>query len=286
MTRLVALALFVAAIASAQTPRRIVSASPSITEMLYSLGLGDRVVGVTEYCHFPPEVRDKAKIGSYLNPSMETIVALQPDLAVVLEEHGALIDQLKRVNVPVLAVQHNDVAGIYASLQGIAVRTGVESAAAKRISEIKSGLAAVKAKAAGLPSRKTIFVIGRTPNTVRDLICVGRGSFLNELILIAGGRNVFANTVAFYPRVSREELLAGGAEVVMDMGDMSNTDGVTEQHRLSVVGLWRDAFPDMPAVREGRAYAVADDRFVVPGPRIAEAAQLFLEMIHPEAAKP
>jgi len=284
--RLLVLALLFVATAAAQTPQRIVSASPSITEMLYSLGLGDRVVGVTEYCHFPPEVRDKAKIGSYLNPSMETIVALQPDLAVVLEEHGALVDQLKRIHVPVLAVQHNDVAGIYASLRAIAARTGVESAAAKRISEIKSGLSAVKAKAEGLPSRKTIFVIGRTPNTIRDLVCVGRGSFLNELIEIAGGRNAFAETIAFYPRISREELLAGDAEVVIDMGDMSDTDGVTEEHRLSVIELWRQAFPDMPAVRADRAYAVADDRFVVPGPRIAEAAQLFLEMIHPEAVKP
>lgn len=286
MIRLIVLALLFVATAAAQTPQRIVSASPSITEMLYSLGLGDRVVGVTEYCHFPPEVRDKAKIGSYLNPSMETIVALQPDLAVVLEEHGALVDQLKRIHVPVLAVQHNDVDGIYASLQAIAARTGVESAAAKRISEIKSGLALVRAKAEGLPSRKTIFVIGRTPNTIRDLVCVGRGSFLNELIEIAGGRNAFAETIAFYPRISREELLAGDAEVVIDMGDMSDTDGVTEEHRLSVIELWRKAFPDMPAVRAGRAYAVADDRFVVPGPRIAEAAQLFLEMIHPEAIKP
>lgn len=285
MTRRIALCLLFAAAVSAQTPQRIVSAAPSITEMLYALGLGDRVVGVTEYCDFPPEVEQKAKIGSYLNPSMETIVAMRPDLAVVLEEHGALIEKLERVNVPVLAVQHNDVAGIYASLRAVADRVGVRPEAERRIAEIRTALERVRTKSVGLKKRKTIFVIGRTPDTLSNLVCVGRGSFLNELIEAAGGINALADTVAFYPRISREALLAGGAEVVVDMGDMSGNVDASDEHKRSVVKLWQNGFPDMPAVRAGRVYAVDDDRFVVPGPRIGETAELFFRMIHPEATQ-
>ena len=86
---------------AADPPQRIVSAAPSITEMLYALGLGDKVVGVTTFCHYPPEVRDKPKIGSYTRPNMETILAMKPDLVVVLREHGTLVGKLRRAGLPV-----------------------------------------------------------------------------------------------------------------------------------------------------------------------------------------
>ena len=154
MTRRLALLALVALAASAETPRRIVSASPSITEMLYAVGVGDRVVGVTEYCHYPPEVRGKAKIGSYMNPSLETILAMKPDLAVVLEEHAELRERLERVGLPVLAVQHNDLAGVYRSLQEIGEKVGSRATAARRIADIQANLDRVRERARGLPSRE------------------------------------------------------------------------------------------------------------------------------------
>ena len=244
----------------------------------------NRVVGVTEFCHYPPEVRDKPKIGSYLRPNIETVLAMQPDLVVVLREHGTLADRLRDVGLDVFAVQHNDLEGIYDSLRVLGERAGVASVAEQRVGEIKQFLTGVSAKTASLPRRSVMFIVGRTPGTIQDLVVVGRGSFLNELIHMAGGRNVFADAPNFYPRIPREEIYARRPDVIIDMGDMSDTDGVTEEHIRSVGELWKQ-IPSLPAVKEGRVYPVAEDIFVVPGPRVVEAAQSLFRMIHPEAAR-
>jgi len=270
--------------AAAQAPKRIISAAPSITEMLYALGLGDRVVGVTEFCHYPPEVRQKPKIGSYMRPNLETILAMRPDLAVVLREHGELVTQMERLKLPVLALRHNTLEEIMESILELGQRTGVPDKARRQVAEMRASLDEVRLKVAALPRRKVMFIIGRTPGTIQDLMVVGHSSFLNELMTIAGGENVFQNAAGFYPRIPREEIYARRPDVIIDMGDMADTDRVTEQHKLEVRKLW-NALPDIPAVKAGQIYPVADDRFVVPGPRVVETARLFLEMIHPEAAR-
>ncbi|MBI1352898.1 MAG: ABC transporter substrate-binding protein [Acidobacteria bacterium] len=269
---------------AAQPPQRIISAAPSVTEMLYALGLGDRVVGVTTFCHNPPEAREKPKIGDYLRPNVEMIVAMRPDLVVALAEHGELIPQLERLGLKVLPLRHNNLEGVYRSLEELAEATGVPERGTALVTKIRADLEAVRARARGLERRKTIFIVGRTPGAIQDLMAVGQGPFLNELIEAAGGVNLFAEAGQFYPRIPREEILAGRPDVILDMGDMAVTDAVTEEHKRAVAALWKREFPDLPATRAGRAYAVADDRFVVPGPRVAEAAALLFRLIHPEAA--
>ena len=270
--------------AASNLPTRIVSTAPSITEMLYALELGDRVVGVTTYCHYPPEVRNKPKVGTYLNPNFETTLSLRPDLVVVLKEHRELGERLRGFGLPVLDLQHNTLEEIYQSMLTIGKRTGAGKIAETRVASIRARLEAVRKRAAGLPRRSVMFIVGRTPATVEDLMAVGSDSFLNELIDIAGGRNVFEDAIAHYPRIPREEVYARRPEVIIDMGDMADTDHVTEQHRRGVAGLW-EQFPKLPAVKTGRVYAVANDIFVVPGPRVVETAEQFFAMIHPEAAE-
>jgi len=252
--------------------------------MLYTLGLGHRVVGVSSFCHYPPEVREKPKIGSYMKPNIETMLAMRPDLVVILSEHAGLGDRIRQVGLNVLELKNNSLEGIYESLRILGQRTGVAETAEKRIAEIQAALADIEARASKLPRRSVMFLVGRTPGAIRDLIVVGRGSYLNELITIAGGRNLFAGSSAFYPKIGLEELYAGRPEVVIDMGDMSDTDGVTEDHKRTVAELWKQ-IPSLPAVKEGRVYPVADDIFVVPGPRVVDAAQSLFRMIHPEAAR-
>ena len=252
--------------------------------MLYDLGLGDRVVGVTEFCHYPPEVRRKPKIGSYLHPNLETILQMKPDLVVVLKEHGQLAGRLRNVSLDVFELQHNDLAGVYDSLLLLGGRAGIRPLAEERVSSIRAALEQIKSQAAGRPRRGVMFVVGRTPGTIQDLMVVGRGSFLNELIAIAGGRNVFGAAASHYPRIPREEVYAKRPDVIIDMGDMGDTDQATEQYTRSVAELWK-RIPGLPAVESGRVYSVAEDAFVVPGPRVVKAARLLLEMIHPEAGQ-
>lgn len=265
-------------------PQRIISAAPSITETLYALGLGDRVVGVTTFCHYPPEVRDKPKIGTYMYPNIETMLALRPDLVVILKEHTGLGERLRKVGLTVLELDNAGLGSIYNSFRVLGERTGTEIAAEARIAAIQKALGEIEARTKFLPRRSVMFIVGRTPGTVRDLMVVGRGSFLNELITIAGGRNLFGESSAFYPKIGLEELYAGRPEVIVDMGDMSDTDQVTEAHKRSVAELWKQ-YPMIPAVAARRVYPVANDIFVVPGPRVVETATELLRMIHPEAVE-
>jgi len=264
---------------SAAFPQRIVSTAPSITEMLYALGLGDKVVGVTKYCRYPPEARLKPKIGDYTSPNLEAIAALRPDLVIIQTNPIHLAEKLAALHLKSLEVNQDKIADVYHSIQVVGGATGAQAAAAKLTQSIQEKLAAVQKHAAGLPKTRVMFVIGRSPNRLDGLIVVGSASYLNEIIDLAGGENVFRDTRAAYPSVGLEEVLARNPQVVVDMGDMSDTVDVTEQHKREVVNLWQ-RLSTLDAVKQHRVYAVASDIFVVPGPRVVNAAEEFARMLH------
>lgn len=270
-------ALAVAAVALAAEPRRIVSTAPSITEMLFALGLGDRVAGVTTYCHYPPEARAKPKIGTYTEPSLEKIASMRPDLVVIQKNPIQLEAKLRGLNLNVLEVSHGTIDEVYESIRHIGKAAGADRAAARVVARLRSELDLLRMQSAGRRTRM-MFIVGRAPGRIEDIIAVGRASYLNGLIEVAGGDNIFKDAVAPYPKVGMEEILSRNPQVIVDMGDMSQTEGVTEAHKRAVVELWR-AFPSIDAVKRGRVFAVASDIFTVPGPRMAEAARAFAEML-------
>ena len=272
--------LLLTATLSAAPPQRIVSTAPSITELLYALGLGDRVVGVTRYCRYPPEAQLKPKIGDYTSPNIEAIAALRPDLVVVQTNPVHLADRLSILKLHVLEINQENIAAIYKSIHDIAAATGTEPAAVKLTASIHDGLDKTRARVSTLPRVRMMFVIGRSPDRLDGLVVAGRASYLNEVIEIAGGENIFRDAMAAYPKVSLEEVMARNPEVIVDMGDMADTVGVTEAHKRNVIALW-DRVPTLAAVKQHRVFAVASDIYVVPGPRVVDAAKAFAEMLHP-----
>lgn len=271
---------FLSAVLSAAPPERIVSTAPSITELLYALGLGNRVVGVTRFCRYPPEAQLKPKIGDYTSPNLEAIAALRPDLVIIQTNPVHLADRLAKLKLHVLEVDQENIAAIYKSIHDVGAATGTEHAATQLSDSILDGLGKIRNRVASLPRVRMMFVIGRSPNRLDGLVVAGRASYLNEVIEIAGGENVFRDAVAGYPEVSLEEVMARNPEVIVDMGDMSDTVGVTEEHKRNVIALW-NRIPNLAAVKQHRVFAVASDIFVVPGPRVIEAAKAFAEMLHP-----
>jgi iron complex transport system substrate-binding protein len=269
-----------AALLAAAPPERIVSTAPSITELLYALGLGNRVVGVTRFCRYPPEAQQKPKIGDYTSPNLEAIAALRPDLVIIQSNPIHLADKLARLKLRVLEIDQENIAAIYKSIHDVGAATGTEHSATQLSDKILDGLGKIRSRVAPLPRVRMMFVIGRSPNRLDGLVVAGRASYLNEVIEMAGGENVFRDAVAAYPEVSLEEVMARNPEAIVDMGDMSDTVGVTEQHKRSVVALW-DRVPNLAAVKQHRVFAVASDIFVVPGPRVVDAAKAFAEMLHP-----
>jgi iron complex transport system substrate-binding protein len=273
--------LAAAALACGQPPQRIVSTAPSITELLYALGLGDRIVGVDRFSRYPPEVLRKAKIGDYVNPNLETIASLRPDLVIIPTNPVKLAERLAVLRLKVLELDQESIAKLYESFRIVGQATGATAQAAKLESTVRGQLEAVRVRAAPLKKTRMMFVVGRTPNRLDGLIVVGQTSYLNEVIALAGGENVFRDAVAPYPGVSLEEVLARNPDVIVDMGDMADTGGVTEEHRREVTSLW-ERLSSVAAVKHHRVYAVASDVYVIPGPRVVDAAKAFLEMLHPE----
>jgi iron complex transport system substrate-binding protein len=276
---IIALALSAAALAA--PPQRIVSAAPSITETLFALGLGDRVVGVTEYCHYPPEARKKPKIGGYMRQSLETIVALRPDLVIAERSPSNLASQMARLKIASLEVNFSTLADIVASMQKIADAAGVPVRGSALTNSISAQLQAVRDRVKNEPRPKLMFVVGRTPGTLTGLIVVGGKSYLSELIDVGGGVNAFGDAAPPYPKVAIEEVLARDPDVIVDRADMGDQGGATEAQRRAVLDLWR-TYPALKASKQGRVFAVDSDIFVAPGPRIVEAAKAFADMLHPE----
>lgn len=252
--------------------------------MLYALGLGDRVVGVTTFCRYPPEAARKPKIGNYLRPDVEAILALRPDLVVAEKSMIRQALSLPRLKLNVLEVDDSTIQGIYESIRAIGRATGAGTRAESLCQNIRAGLEDVRRRASPLGRPRVMFVVGRTPGRIEDLIAAGGPSYLNEVIEIAGGANIFKDAATAYAKVGLEEVLARDPEVIIDMGEMAQTVGVTEAQKRAVVALWR-RYPNLKAVRNNRVFAVASDVLVVPGPRVVAAAAEVAGLLHPGFGK-
>jgi iron complex transport system substrate-binding protein len=284
-TRFVPLLLLLAACVPAHgQPRRIVSTAPSITETLFAIGAGPRVIGVTDYCHYPPETSRIPKIGTYLQPHTETILSLRPDLVITEDSPLHTEDQFNALGLKVLRLRFETVSDIYTSIEAMGRALKLEANAAALVSKIRSELAAVRSAVSGRASARTMFLVGRTPNVLEGMVAVGSAAYMNEVIEIAGGRNVFKDSALRYFRLSQEQIIARDPEVILDMGDMADTKRVTEAHKRSVLALWK-SLPMLRAVRAGRVHPIASDIFVVPGPRVAECARQFASLFHPEKVR-
>jgi iron complex transport system substrate-binding protein len=201
----------------AATPSRIVSTSPSITETLFALGLGDRVVGVSEYCRFPPAVLKLPKVGTFLKPDAELIAGLRPDLVVVHELSSGIDRRLAALRIPFVAVDRGTLASVFSSILQIAQAAGEPARGDTLVADIERRLQQVRRGAVDSARPRALFIIGRSPGTLTDLVAVGPGSYINDLIEIAGGRNVLAiQGQPEYPRISMETVLRLDPDVIVD----------------------------------------------------------------------
>jgi iron complex transport system substrate-binding protein len=271
--------VLLAALTLAAPPARVVSTTPSITEILFALGLGSRVAGVTTYCRYPPEATRLPKVGTYIQPNLETIASLRPDLVVIQKNPIQLADKLNRLGLRSLELHHDSVDEVYTSIERLAAAMGESARGRQLVGTLRSRLQKVRDRTARFPRRKVAFIVGRRAGTIEGLFSIGKATYLNDLIEIAGGQGVFADAIAPYPKVTLEELLSRNPDVIIDMGDMAEAASLTDSQRQAVVALWQ-RYPMLSAVKNKRVYAVASDIFVVPGPRMAEAAEAFAEMLH------
>lgn len=253
---------------------RIVSLAPSITEILFALGAGPRVVGVTQYSNYPPEATRLPQVGSYVNLSLEKILALRPDLAIGIRDGNpkAVIDRLTELGVPCYVVNPKSLQGVIASVRNIGRAVGRESAAEKIAGQMASRIREVERRVTGIARPRVFYQIG-----VEPIVSAGQGTFPNILIETAGGKNVAAHMAA-YPQLNVEQVLVARPEVII-------VTSMTREYDFErVKGFWA-RWSDLPAVAAERIYVVDSDLMDRPSPRIVDGLETLARLLHPQKFK-
>ena len=283
MTRIPLLILLMIPSVAVQAPRpeRIVSLVPAVTEMIYAMGDGARVAAVSNYDRFPADVARLPKVGGLLDPSVERILAIKPDLVIVYATQKELIERLDRAGVPYFNYQHRALSDIMTTIRAIGARIGSSSRADAVASDMERSLAGIRAKTAGLPHPATLLVFERDPASLRNVYASGGYGFLHDMLEIAGGRNVFAGVKQQAVQASTEMLLTSKPDVIVELlyGDSLKNADIAKELRA-----W-DALASVPAVRAHRISALTGDEFVVPGPRVVDATRKLARALHPDAFK-
>jgi len=252
-------------------PTRIVSLAPSNTEVLYALGLGDRVVGVTEYCDYPPEAKQKPKIGGFANIDLEKVIGLDPDLVLATNIHaGAVVSELQKRGVTVVVVEPKNVDDVLAEITFVGKITATSDAAAKLIAQMKTRIDAIAAKTATAKTKPRVFY-----EIDKSLYTPGPGSFLDDMIIKAGGVNIASDAQSAYPQLSLESFVLKDPEVIF-LGD--HPFGETPDTVKA-----RPGWANISAVKNGRIVPVVDVNIVSrPGPRLVEGLELIARALYPE----
>lgn len=267
--------------AGAPKPRRIISLSPSATEVLYGVGAFPRVVAVSDYDDYPPEVKNLPKIGGWSNTNLEQVATLKPDLVVLTQSQAPMIkDKLDALGVRTLVVPSYTLADALSSIQQIGDAVGEPDNARKLAAETRAKLDAVRAATESLPRTRVVCVVDRVPGTLRGLYAATKGSFLVELIETAGGESVAPPGGNGFGQISKEALAALDPDVIIDMAQGASGSKLAEDPKQ----VWGE-LSQVKAVRGGRVYSLRDNFVLHPSQFVGDTARKFAELIHPEAFK-
>jgi iron complex transport system substrate-binding protein len=278
------LLLFAPPAAAAGTParapapaRRIVSIVPAVTEMLFAIGAGPQVIAVSSFDNWPPEVRPLPRVGALLDPDVERILRLRPDLVIVYGTQSELETKLQRAGIRTFPYVLGGLDNLMATIRRLGPIVGRAAEAEREASALQARFDAIKARVAGRRRPRTLLVFGREPGTLRAIDASGGVGFLSDIVALAGGDNVFGSEKRESVRVSTESILAAAPEVIIDI-HYGRALGPQEIDRERAA--WK-TLPAVPAVRMGRVALLVGDEFVVPGPRLADAAEAIADIIHP-----
>ena len=259
---------------------RIISLAPSITETLYALGVGDKLVAVTDYCDYPSAARELPTVGGYTDTSLEAIVARQPDLVIMLEGQQQLRQQLNQLGIRTHSIDNSTLLGIQAAIASIGQVTGHERQADALLTDIEQQITSVRTKVESQPVVRTLVSIAHYVNSdqLETVYVAGQHDFYNDLLKLAGGINVYQGTKVMVPSVSEEGLIRMNPDVIIDVfpeadDHQSNMDQVMQQ--------WQQ-LETVSAVQAGRVHIIQRDYGSVPGPRIFMLLRDFARLLHPQ----
>jgi len=251
-------------------PRKIVSLAPSVTETIFALGYGDRLVGVTTYCDYPPEAKMIAKIGDFMNPSLEAVAAKRPDLVIGVVGATDVVKarEMERLGLKVVLLPLQNLDDILKSVRALGGMIGDPGAGKTLAEKIRVQVDGVKNRVRLAPRRKVLLIVGYQP-----VIAAGGKNFIDELITLAGGANIAGGAAQPWLNLPDEYIVAKAPEVIIEAGMGSEREKANKR--------WSD-LASVPAVRDGRIYPYPSDKILRPGPRFGEALGELARLIHPE----
>ncbi len=257
---------------------RIISASPSITETLFALGLKDRIIAVTDFCEYPPQACQLPSIGGMINPDMETLVSLQSDLVIHQSHSARMAHNLEILRVPSLGLEMDTLEDIMNSIKFLGNALGIEKNAKQLLEKLNTGINFYRKRLQGIAPKEALLLLGDSSDPGRDLYAAGQGTFLHELLEISGGKNIIPPTMAKYPRLTKEYIIEKSPEVIIEAGPKSRLS--PEQIKDRINGWKR--FPSIRAVKTGQIHYIGADYILIPGPRLLNILEQFSKALHPD----
>jgi len=266
------------ATAQASSPQRIISMSPGITEILFALGLGEQVVGVTDYCVYPEKAKSLPRIGGPLNPSYETIITLKPDLIIHQPNSLKIETFVEKLGIRNLPISMLSLEQIFSSIKAIGRATNRENSADRLIQSMQEKIDFHRKRLAQVSQKTVLLVLGISNDSMRDLYGVGPKTYLGEMLALAGGKNILVDTRTQYPKVSKEFIIHESPEIIIEVGPKDILSREASKKRRQG---WQK-FSTIRAIKNNNIHFIGTDYVLIPGPRLINIIDDFVNAIHPE----
>lgn len=268
---------FVAILSAQPRPARIISLVPALTEMAFAIGAGPQVVAVSSFDMDPPEVAKLPKVGALLDPDVERILSLRPDLVFVYGSQTDLLQQLGRARIDAFQYRHGGLPDVTRTIRELGARTGHGGEAERVASDLERRLESIRAKTSGLAKPRTLLVFGRERGALRQIYASGGRGFLHDMLEAAGGVNVLADIPLESVQASTEMILARRPDVILELRVTDIPDAAA---LASETQSWLP-LASVPAVAQGRVHILSDRSLVVPGPGVASSVERMARALHP-----
>ena len=268
-------------------PQAIISLSPSVTEILYGVGAFDRVVAVSSFCEYPPQVKDLPRVGGWQNTSLERVASLEPDLVIMTDARAPFVrDHLQALGIRSLVVGSQSLDDVFSSIAEIGRAVGRVAEGERLAEHVRGELEDVRRRTAGLPRPGVLCVVDRLPGTLRDLYVATKGSYFADLIELAGGRPLLPPASHNYVKITAEAVILLNPDVILDMVQAvaAPVTLIAAETNLveDPVGVWRE-LRGVRAVEEGRVYPLRDMQLIHPSQFVGKTARRIGEFLHPKA---
>jgi len=264
----------------AGAPQRIVSIAPNAAETIAALGAADQIVGVSDFCVFPKELTTLPHVGGIMNPDLERIATLDPDLIVLRGRLPSVESLCQHLGIDVYHDRTESYDDIFAGIERLGARLGRNEAAEALIGRMRGEIAEIRRRLADVEPLRVLLIVNRDSDAIRNVVTFGGGTFVDEVIRLAGGVNVFAESPVPYPQVTMEQIIAAQPEVIIEAIEESR---MTDALRSKMLFQW-SRLSALPAVRDDRIYIITEDYLLIPSPRVVDSIRLLARTLHGEVA--